>query len=120
LSNIFPIRKSFETRRSFIAIVFQLCFRICHSGKPGWLEKKWYIYQLLVNADVVDVFGGSVHTMKKNIEVSIVASKEMGLEVNANKTKNTVMSRDQKAGQSHKIKTENSSFESVKRSDIWE
>jgi len=39
----------------------------------------------------------------------------MGLEVNANKTKNMVMSRDQKAGQRHKIKIENSSFENVKR-----
>jgi hypothetical protein len=38
----------------------------------------------------------------------------MRLEVSANKTKNMVMSRDQKAGQSHKIKTANISFENVK------
>ena len=40
-----------------------------------------------------------------------MASKEIGLEVNANKTKHMVMSRDQNAGQSHSMKTDNSSFE---------
>jgi len=33
--------------------------------------------------------------------------------VNANKTKYTVMSRDQNAGRSHSIKIDNSSFERV-------
>jgi hypothetical protein len=42
-----------------------------------------------------------------------VASKENGLEVNADKTKYVVMSRDQTAGRSHSIKTDNSSFEIV-------
>jgi len=40
----------------------------------------------------------------------IVASKEIGLEVNADKTKYMVTSRDQIAGQSHSMKIENSSF----------
>jgi len=39
-----------------------------------------------------------------------VASKEIGLEVNADKTKYMVMSRDQNAAQSHRMKTDNSSF----------
>ena len=43
----------------------------------------------------------------------MVASKETGLEVNAGKTKYVVMSRDQKAGRSHNIKIDNSSFERV-------
>ena len=42
-----------------------------------------------------------------------MVSKETGLEVNADKTKYTVMSRDQNAGQSHSMKTDNSSFEKV-------
>jgi len=42
--------------------------------------------------------GGSVHTVKENAEALIVASKEIGLEVNADKTKYMVMSRDQNAG----------------------
>jgi hypothetical protein len=42
-----------------------------------------------------------------------VVSKETGLEVNADKTKYLVMSRDQNAGRSHSIKSDNSSFERV-------
>ena len=36
---------------------------------------------------------------------------ESGLEVNADKTKHMVMSRDQNAGRSHHMRTDNRSFE---------
>ena len=52
-------------------------------------------------------------TIKENAEALIVASKETGLEVNADKTKYMVVSRDQNTGRSHNIKTDNSSFERV-------
>ena len=42
-----------------------------------------------------------------------MASKEIGLEVNANKTKYMVMHQDQNAGQSHSIRIDNSSLERV-------
>jgi len=45
----------------------------------------------------------------------IVASKEIGLEVNADKTKYVVVSRDQNAGWIHNMKTDNRSFESVEQ-----
>ena len=38
------------------------------------------------------MLGGSVPTIKENAEALLVASKESGLEVNANKTKYLVMS----------------------------
>ena len=57
--------------------------------------------------------GGSVHTVKENAEALLVASKEIGLEVNADKTKYMVMSRYQDAGRSYSIKIDNSSFERV-------
>jgi len=55
----------------------------------------------------------SVHTVMENAEAFIAASKEIGLEVNVDKTKYMVMSQDQNAGQSHSIKTGNSSFQRV-------
>jgi len=58
-------------------------------------------HQLLVYADEVNILGGSVHTVKKNTEASAIASKETRLEVNADKTKYMVMSRDQNAGRRH-------------------
>jgi len=67
-------------------------------------------HQLLVYADDVNILGGSVYTVKENAEALVVASKEIGLEVNADKTKYIVMSRDQNAGRSHSIKIYNNSF----------
>jgi len=69
--------------------------------------------QLLVYADDVNTLGGSVHTIKENKEALIVASKEIGLEENADKTKYIVISRDKNAGQTHNMKTGNRSFEMV-------
>jgi hypothetical protein len=56
-----------------------------------------------------------VHTVRKNAEALVVATKETGLEVNADKSKYMVMSRDWNAGQSHGVKIDNSSIERVEQ-----
>ena len=71
-------------------------------------------HQFLVNADDVNVLGGSAHTIKKNAEALVAVSEENGLEVNGDTTDYMVMSRYQDAGRSHSKKTDNSSFEGVK------
>ena len=70
-------------------------------------------HQLLVFVDDVNILGGSVHTIKENTKALIVASKEIGLEENAGKTKYKVMSRDQNAGRSQNMRIDNRSFERV-------
>jgi len=50
-------------------------------------------HQLLVHADDVNIMRGSVHTIQKKAEASLVGSKNTGIEVNADKTLNMVMSR---------------------------
>ena len=70
-------------------------------------------HQLLAYADDVNVLGGSICAVKENAEALVVAAKEIGLEANADKTKYMVMSRDQNAGRTHSMKTNNSSFERV-------
>jgi len=57
--------------------------------------------------------GGSVHTTKENAEALLVASKEIGLEVNADITKYMAMPQDQNARQSHNMKIDNRSSEMV-------
>jgi hypothetical protein len=69
-------------------------------------------HQLLVCADYVNILGGSIHTIRKNTEALIIASKE-SLEVNVEKTKYMVMSRDQNVGQNGKIQIGNTSFKTV-------
>ena len=70
-------------------------------------------HQLLAYADDVNILGGSAHTVKENSEALVVATKEIGLEVNADKTKYMIMSRDQNAGRSYSTKIDNSSIERV-------
>jgi hypothetical protein len=65
------------------------------------------------HATDTSILGRSVHTIKKNTEALVIACKENGLEVNADKTEYMVMSRDQNAGRSQDIKTDNSCFERV-------
>ena len=77
-------------------------------------------HQDLISADDVNILGGSVHTLQNNKEDFLVSSKKTGLEVNADKTKCVVMSRDKNAEGSHDIKIENNSFERWKNSNVWE
>jgi hypothetical protein len=61
-------------------------------------------HQLLVYADDVNILGGSIYcTVLKNAKALVVASKEIGLEVNAEKTKYMFMHRDRNAGQNNNI-----------------
>jgi hypothetical protein len=43
-------------------------------------------HKLLVYADDVNILGGSIHTVRKNTEALLIASKEIGLEVKAEET----------------------------------
>jgi hypothetical protein len=70
-------------------------------------------HQLLVYADDVNMLGGSIHTIKKNTKALVIVSKQIGLEVNAEKTKYVVMSRDQNAGQNVNTQIGNKSFVTV-------
>jgi hypothetical protein len=58
--------------------------------------------------------GGSVRTIKKNTEALVVASK-IRLEVNADKTKYVIMSRDHNAGRIQNINNDNNSLENVEQ-----
>jgi sorting nexin-29 len=70
-------------------------------------------HQLLAYANDVNLLGDNMHTIHKNIETLIDASKEVGLEVNIEKTKYMLVSRDQNAGQNRDIKIANRSSENV-------
>ena len=70
-------------------------------------------HQLLAYADDVNILAGSMHTLKENAEALEAATREIGLEVSADKTKHMVMSRDQKAGRIQSVRIDNSTLERV-------
>jgi hypothetical protein len=53
----------------------------------------------LGNADDVNLLGDNIDTVKKNTETLIDVSKEVGLEINVDKTKYMPLSRHQNVGQ---------------------
>jgi hypothetical protein len=61
----------------------------------------------------VNLLGDSIDTIRKNTETLIDASKEVGLEINAEKTKYMLLSCQQNAGQNRDMKIANKSFENV-------
>jgi hypothetical protein len=70
-------------------------------------------HQLLVYAEDVNLLSDSINTIKENTKTLLEASRDIGLEINAVKTKYMIMSRCQNSGQNQNIRTANESFEKV-------
>jgi hypothetical protein len=68
--------------------------------------------QLLAYADDVNVVGENIDTIQKKPKTLLDTSKEVGLEVNPEKTKCMLVSGCQKAGQRQSIKIAKMSFKS--------
>jgi len=115
LSDMIPIRNGLKQGDALSPLLFNFALeyanrrvQVNHDGL-----KLNGTHQLLAYADDVNILGGSVDTVKKNTEALVAATKEIGLEVNAYKTKYMTVSRDQNAGRIHSVRTDNSSIERV-------
>jgi hypothetical protein len=61
----------------------------------------------------VTLLGDNIDTIKKNTETLTDASRDVGLEINVEKTKYMLLSRQQNVGQNRDMKKTNRSFENV-------
>jgi hypothetical protein len=75
---------------------FQLCFRIWHKLSKSKPEKNEIAgsHQLVVCADDANTMRENICTVWKKTKGTLVASKAIGLEVTAQKTKYMVMPRE--------------------------
>ncbi|KAJ4450784.1 hypothetical protein ANN_02214 [Periplaneta americana] len=73
------------------------------------------LHQLLVYADDVNMLGENPQTIRENTEILLEGSKAIGLEVNPEKIKYMIMSRDQNIVRNGNIKIGDLSFEEVEK-----
>jgi signal recognition particle subunit SEC65 len=70
-------------------------------------------HQLLIYADDVNLLGYIVNSIEENLETLSQASRDIGLEINAEKTKYMITSRYPNSWQNQNIRIANESFENV-------
>ena len=114
-SDRFPIRNGLKHGSALSPLIFSFALEYTIRRvqvKQGGLKLNGTL-QLLVYVDNVNILGESIDTIKENAEALIAATKKNGLEINADKSKYMVISGDQNAERSHKVKTDTISFEMV-------
>ena len=88
MSDMFSIKHNFRIGDVLTVLLFSIAleYDIVRDKTKQDSLKLYGAHQLLVHADAVQILGGSIHGIKKNTEILVVASNEIGIEVNADKT----------------------------------
>jgi len=91
VSDRFPIRNCLKKGDALSPMLFNFALEYA-IRKVQVNQDGLKLNQLLAYADDVNILGGSIHTLRENAEALVAATREIGLEVSADKTKNMVMS----------------------------
>jgi hypothetical protein len=115
LSDSFAVQNGLQQGDAFSPLLFILVLEYAiRKVQENQVELKLNgTHQLVAYADDVNLLEENVDTIKKIRETLIDSSKEVGLEINVEKTKCMLLSCYQNAGQNQDIKIANRSFENV-------
>jgi hypothetical protein len=101
LSDKFPIQNGLKEGDALSSLLFNFASEYAIRKKKEnqvSLELNG-THQLLVYADDVNLLGDSLNTVKENSGTLLEASRDIGLEINAEKTKYMIMCRHPKSRQ---------------------